>query len=254
MIALVRPVSPSINCCELTHVGRVPIDLDLARAQHDAYVKALAELGCEIEWLPEAADLPDSVFVEDTAIVLDEIAVITRPGAPSRRAETTAVEQALRRHRPLATLESPATLDGGDVLRVGREIFVGMSGRSNEAAVEQLRYIVGEFGYEVVPVPVRGCLHLKSAVTQVAADTLLLNPAWLPDEAFGRFERVEVHASEPMAANGLLVGDTLVYPSVFPRTRERLETLGIPTRVVDVSELAKAEGAVTCCSLIVAMR
>jgi len=253
-IAITRAISPSISRCELTHLARQPIDLDLARAQHAGYERCLRALGCEVRRLPAAADLPDCVFVEDCAIVLDEVAVIARPGAESRRAETAAVEAALGPVRPLARIGPPATLDGGDVLRVGRTLLVGLSSRTNAQGVGQLHTIAEPLGYSVAGVEVRGCLHLKSAVTEVAPGTLLVNPDWIPTDAFRAFDRIEVDPREPLAANALHLGDAVVYPSAFPRTRQRLEARGIVVHAVDVSELAKAEGAVTCCSLIVEPR
>jgi dimethylargininase len=196
--------------------------------------------------------LPDSVFVEDTALVLDEIAIITRPGAASRQPETTSIAQALHAYRPLAFIQAPGTLDGGDILRVGRQIFVGLSSRSNPAAIEQLRTHVDPYGYTVQGVPMQDCLHLKTAVTQVAPNTLLINRAWVDAGAFDPFDLIDVDTDEPFAANALLIGNTILYPLAFPRTRQRLEQRAIPLKTVDVSELAKAEGAVTCCSLIFA--
>jgi dimethylargininase len=174
-IAVTRGISAAMMRCELTHLRRTPIDTGLAREQHHAYEQALRALGCRIESLPEEPELADSVFVEDTAIVLDEVAVITRPGAPSRRAETASMAALLERYRRLAHIESPGTLDGGDVLRVERTLYVGASSRSNASGIEQLGELLLPFGYRVVPVAVRGCLHLKSAVTQVSADELLIN-------------------------------------------------------------------------------
>jgi dimethylargininase len=243
-------VSPSIGQCELTHLARTVIDPDLARRQHGAYEQALARLGCEVRRLPAAADLPDSVFIEDVAVVLTELAIVTRPGAPSRRAEVAAVEAALLSYRPVATIEAPGTLDGGDVMVVGRTIFVGASGRTNTAGVEQLTTLATPWGYHVQPVAVRGCLHLKSAVTAIANDRLLANKQWLDLEPFRDFDLLDVDDSEPSAANAVRVRDTVLYPSAFPRTRARLEQCGIDVVTIDVSELAKAEGAVTCCSLI----
>jgi dimethylargininase len=200
--------------------------------------------------LPEAADQPDSVFVEDIAVVVDQIAVVTRPGAPSRRAEVDAVAAALAPHREITRIEAPGTLEGGDVLRIGKTVWVGLSSRTNREGVEQLRAALEPRGYRVVAIPVTSCLHLKSAVSQAAEGAVLLNPAWLPAERFASLERIEVDASEPLAANGLLVGGTLVYPVSFPRTRDRLAKRGIAILDVDVSELQKAEGAVTCCSIL----
>ena len=250
LIAVTREISPSIQNCELTHLQREPIDLDRARAQHRQYEQCLSDLGCKIVSLPAEPELPDSVFVEDTAIVLDELAVITRPGAVSRRPETASVAAALAPWRPLFHLGPPGTLDGGDVLVAGRRVFVGRSLRSDEAGYGQLRDLLAPRGYTVVPVPVRGCLHLKSAVTAVAADRLLVNPAWVDGSVFAGLGTVDVDPAEPHAANALRIGDSIVFPAAFERTRRRLEGAGIGVVTVDISELARAEGAVTCCSLV----
>lgn len=252
LIAITREVSGSIVNCELTHLVRTPINVERARAQHEGYCSALRALGLEIILLPEEPDLPDSVFVEDTAIVLNEVAVMTNPGADSRRPEVESVARALKKYRQLIWITSPATLDGGDVLVVGRKIFVGQTLRSNSAAVEQLQEMLHPFGYEVHGIPVTNCLHLKSAVTQVSEDTLLINPNWVEKSFFEGFKFIEVDPSEPCAANALAVDGILIYPSAFARTRKRLETAGMPILPVDADELAKAEGAVTCCSLIIA--
>ncbi len=250
-IAITRPVSPSIGRCELTHVAREEIDVNVAAEQHRQYESCLADLGCEIQRLPLEPELPDSVFVEDTALVLDELAIITRPGAESRRPETVTVAKALEAYRKLCRIEPPGILDGGDVLRIGKKIYVGLSGRSNEAAVEQLRGFVQDFGYTVQAVEMEGCLHLKSAVAQVGTNTLLINRAWVDASIFEGMELVDVAPAEPMGVNALLIGETVVYPMAYAETRKRLEDRGIKVRAVDVSELAKAEGSVTCCSLII---
>ena len=249
-IALTRPVSASIGRCELTHLDRQPIDLHRARDQHRAYEQALVALGCRVERLPEEPDLPDAVFVEDAAIVLDELAILTRPGAASRRPETRTVARALEPYRRLAAIRAPGTLDGGDVLRVGRTLYVGLSGRSNRAAIGQIRAWLAPLGYSVLGVEVEGCLHLKSAVTRVAADALVVNRDWLDVSALGDLCLIDVDPAEPMAANALRIGESVLYAAAYPRTRRRLEKAGIAVHTVDVSELAKAEGAVTCCSLI----
>ena len=249
-IAITRKVSPAIAHCELTHLEREPIDAARAAAQHGEYEACLAGLGCELRGLPAEPDLPDSVFVEDCAVVLDEVAVITRPGAASRRPETASIAAALKPHRPLVHVREPATLDGGDVLVLDRKLFVGRSSRSDSGGIEQLAGLLAPLGYEVLGLPLRGCLHLKSAVTRVGPDVVLLNPDQVDGAAFGSMRRVEVDPAEPAGANALLVGETVIYPSAFPRTRGRLEALGIRVASVDVSELAKAEGGVTCCSLL----
>jgi dimethylargininase len=249
-IAITRPVSPAIQQCELTHLARQPIDLERARAQHGQYEQALRSLGIKVLSLPAERDLPDSVFVEDTAIVLDELAVITIPGVPLRRNETASVAAVLKDYRELAAIQPPATLDGGDVLRIGRVLYVGLTGRSNLEGIEQMRSLLYRYGYTVVGVPVSGCLHLKSAVTLVAPDTLLFNPHWVDVQHLGAMQAIEIDAAEPAAANALMVEERVIYPRAYPRTAERLAKAGVKLLQVDADELAKAEGAVTCCSLI----
>jgi dimethylargininase len=250
LIALTRAVPQSITRCELTHIDRNPIDVDLARKQHQAYEAALSDAGCRIERLPAEDDLPDSVFVEDTAIVLDEVAVITRPGAEPRRPETASVAAALRNYRELVFIELPAILDGGDVLRIGRNVFVGQSTRTNEEGFRQLSAALTPFGYSVQAVTLRGCLHLKSAVTAFSDDGVVINPEWVDASVFNDMQ-VIVDPSEPSAANVLRVGDIVLSATAFPRTAQRLRDAGVNVRMVDASELAKAEGALTCCSVIV---
>jgi len=250
LIAITREVSPDLRSCELTHLSRVEIDVDKAAMQHRAYQQVLASLGCHVLELEAEPDMPDAVFVEDVALVLDEVAVITRPGAASRRAEGTSVADLLKRYRPLRVIQAPGTIDGGDVLRIGRTLYVGQSGRSNAEGIAQLEALVAEFGYAVQAVAIRGCLHLKSAVTLVADDTLLLQPAWVDSASFADFRIIEVDPGEEHAANALRIGNGVVMPACFPRTRQRLLDAGIEVTSVDVSELQKAEGAVTCCSLV----
>lgn len=249
-IALTRAVPRSINRCELSHVERQPIDFVVASRQHSEYDDALRAAGCTVEEMPALDDFPDSVFVEDTAIVLDEVAIITRPGAESRRGETSSTASALRRYRELAFIEAPATIDGGDVLRIGRQIFVGLSDRTSSAALEQLRAIVLPHGYEVIGVPMRDCLHLKTAVTEVAPGTLLINPRWVSSTDLGAFDFIEVDAREPFGGNALMIGDAVIYAREHEATAEKLERRGIRLHRVPASELAKAEGGVTCCSVI----
>ena len=249
-IAVTRKISSAMAQCELTHLRRTPIDVALAREQHRAYEQTLGGLGHRIETLAEEPDLADSVFVEDTAIVLDEVAVITRPGAPSRRAETASIAAVLGKYRSLAHIESPGTLDGGDVLRVGRSVYVGTSSRSNASGIEQLGTLLLRLGYRVLPVAVQGCLHLKSAVTQVSADELLINSRHLDRKQFRGMRFIEVDEAEPSGANALLVGAEVIYSSSHPRTAGVLRGHGIRVHTVEMSETEKAEGAVTCCSLL----
>jgi dimethylargininase len=235
----------------LTHLTREPIDYARAVDEHDQYEATLRSLGCRVERLPDAPDLPDSVFVEDAAVVLDEVAVIARPGAESRRPEVDAMTAALRPHRPLVFIEAPGTLDGGDVLVTPGRIFVGISGRTNPEGVRQLAAAVAPHGFEVLSIPVTGCLHLKSAVTQAGDGILLLNPEWIDVAHFTEFELIEVDPSEPAAGNVLRIGDVLICAEEHPKTRRRLEERGLVTQFVPAGELAKAEGGVTCCSVMV---
>jgi dimethylargininase len=249
-IAITREISPALAACELTHQPRVTIDLDRARAQHREYEDALRAAGYEVERLAADGEMPDSVFIEDTALVFDELAVITRPGAESRRPETAAVANALSRYRTLKHIEPPGTLDGGDVVVIGRHVFVGLSSRTTAAAAAQLRALLAPFAYTVRETTVRHCLHLKSAVTAVADRTLLVNSRWADPEAFAGYELIEIDPAEPSAANAVRLHDRIIFPSAFPRTAARLRARGLRVETVDASELAKAEGAVTCCSLI----
>jgi len=249
-IAFTREVSPTITECELTHLARAPIHVDVARAQHRGYERLLVSLGCELRRVEPAPAHPDAVFIEDMAVVLDEVAVIARPGAKSRRAEVTAVAAALAPLRTLLRITAPATLDGGDVLVIERSVYVGRTARTSEEGITQLRALLAPAGYQVFGVTVTNCLHLKSAVTALDATTVLLNPAWVEPSVFGGCRVVTVHPGEPTGANAMRVGDALVYDASHPRTRERMEHLGYAPHTVDASELAKAEGAVTCCSLL----
>jgi dimethylargininase len=250
-IAVTRPVPGSLAHCELTHLSRVPIDVEVAAAQHRQYEEALRALGCALRNVPPAHDLPDSVFVEDVAIVLDEIAIITRPGAASRRPEREAVAAVLAEYRPLRSIAAPGTLDGGDVLRLGRTLYVGLSTRTNEDGAQQLARHVEPFGYGVEYVHTAGCLHLKSAATAVDSDRVLCNPAWVDPRAFRCVEIIEVDPAEPHAANVLRLGDTILCAASYGRTAADLKARGYSVSTVDVSELAKAEAGVTCCSLII---
>ncbi len=294
LIAVTRGVSSRFAECELTHLAREPINVGLARSQHAMYADALRSLGVVVEQLPAVEDLPDCVFVEDCAVVLDEVAVIARPGAESRREETAAVAAALAQYRDVLWVEAPGTLDGGDVLVVGRDVYVGRTDRSNQQGSNQLSKLLAPFGYRVIPVPVHGCLHLKSAVSLCRPDCLLINPKWVDRRTFrhspqaeeGAFPKVadvpsaedphpspppqagegvkgtpqagegvalriiEIDPSEPFAANCLYLPSGVIYPSHFPRTRSRLVAEGVSLTLVEASEVAKAEGGVTCCSLV----
>ncbi len=251
VVAVTREVSSRFNECEITHIDRTPIDVDIARQQHHEYVQALAQIGCQVIELPEQRDLPDSVFVEDAAFILPEVAVITRPGADSRKPETESIVQALSPYRPLVHVTAPATVDGGDVLVLGRNIYVGMSTRSTMEAVTQLKGLLDSYGYKVTGLELTDCLHLKTAVTRVDDKTLLINKNWVDPAHFSGYELIDVDPTEPFAANCLPVKDVVIYPTTFPKTQAKLVQKGFKIINVNLDELAKAEGAVTCCSLII---
>jgi dimethylargininase len=252
-LALTRAVSPTLADCELTHLDRTPIDVARAESQHAAYEAALRSLGCDVRRVPAAPDNPDAVFIEDTAIVLDELAVITRPGAASRRSEVEPVADALAALRPLVRIASPGTIDGGDVMVVGSSIYVGRTLRTNDDGIAQLRAAAAPHGYRVLAVEVTGCLHLKSAVTALDNDTVLCNPAWVDPAAFAPKAAALVADDEPNAANVVRVGERLLAAEGYPRTNAMLRARGYSVTTVPADELAKAEGAVTCCSLLVRM-
>jgi dimethylargininase len=250
LTAITRAVSPAIVDCELTFVSRNPIDLARAQAQHRAYETLLAKLGARVISLPAEPGLPDSMFVEDPAIVLDELAVICPLGTESRRAEAASVAQALSEFRALAHIALPGTLEGGDVLRIGRKLYAGLSTRTNAEGIRQLTAILSPHNYKVTAVPVTGCLHLKSAVTHLGGNTLLANRAWFDAAPLADYDWIDVDPTEPHAANALALGGTIIFPASFPKTRARIEGQGISVTTVDISELQKAESGLTCSSLL----
>lgn len=248
---LTRPPGPAITRCELTFMPRRPIDAHVAAAEHEAIERALAALGCRVVRLPPLDDQPDAAFVEDVAVVLDEVAIVTRPGSPARRAEADGMEAVLAPFRPVRTITAPGTLDGGDVLRRGRMLYVGRSGRTNDEGIEQLRTAVAPWNYRVSAVDVNGCLHLKTAACAVAGDVLLANPAWVDPGALGDGTVVEVDAAEPYAANAIDLDGVVLTADGCPRTRRLLESRGIEVRVTPLDELGRAEAGVTCCCLVI---
>lgn len=250
LTAIIRAVSPAIVRCELSFIDRQPIDLARAQQQHHAYEALLAKLGAKVVSLPAEADLPDSMFVEDPAIVLDEFAVILPLGTETRRREAVSLALELAKYRKLVYVQLPGTLEGGDVLRIGRKLFVGLTKRSNAEGIRQLTEIVKPHGYEVIPVPMTGCLHLKSAVTWIADNTLLANRAWFDTKPFAGCNWIDVDSAEAHAANALAFGGTVIFPASFPLTRERIERMGHRVTPLDISELQKAESGLTCSSLL----
>ena len=250
LTAITRAVSPSLANCELSFITRQPIDLTIAREQHRSYEKILAQLGARVISLPAESELPDSMFVEDPALVLDELAVIFPLGTETRHREAATIAAALSPFRKLCHVKLPGTVEGGDILRIGKQLFVGLTARSNEEGIAQLAHIVDPHGYRVTGVPVTGCLHLKSAVTWLGNNTLLANRAWFDSSLLNGYEWLDVDPAEPHAGNALALGGSVIFPASFERTRARIEACGFQVISTDISELQKAESGLTCSSLL----
>jgi len=248
--ALTHKVSPRIAECEVTFIDRSPIDFRLAVRQHDDYCDVLKKLGVIVKELSENESYPDSCFVEDTAIVVDELAIICSMGVSSRRGETRLIERELSQHLEIAHISLPATIEGGDVLRIGKKIFVGQSSRTNLEGIKELAKILEPHGYRVVHVRTKGSLHLKSACTAIDEETLFVNPEWVELDAFRGFNLAYTPADEPWSANLLRVGNTVCAQAGFPRGVELVERLAERVEIIDISELRKAEAGLTCSSII----
>jgi dimethylargininase len=251
MIALTHVPSPNMQACERTYVPHAAIDNTQAQAQHLAYCRALADSGAVVRTLDVNSRLPDCAFIEDTAIVLDEVAVLASFGVASRRSEPAAIEPVLREFREVARVAPPATIEGGDVLRVGKTLFVGRSSRTNSAGIAVLAALAAPFGYRVVEIGVVACLHLKTACTALPDGRLLVNPAWIDSAALHAYECIQVPQEEPWGANVALVGETVLASAAHPQTAELMRRLGFSVHGIDLSEFAKAEGGVTCLSLLI---
>ncbi len=256
LTAITRAVSPTIGSCQLEHLDRQPIDVSKAVEQHRAYEACLRDLGTRVVSLPAAAECPDGVFVEDPALVLDEIAIVTRMSAAARREESDSLANAVARFRRIERLREPATLEGGDVMRIGKTLYVGLSRRTNRDGIEQLAAIAAPLGYRVIPVEIAGCLHLKSACCHLGDGRILANRAWIKktgpsgESVLAGLDVIEAAPEEPRGANVLRIGEVVLIPCVFPRTAELLEKSGFHPRPLDTSELLKAEAGVTCMSLL----
>ena len=250
LTAITRAVSPAIINCELSFIDRKPIDLAKAQEQHRSYEELLEKLGAQVLSLPAEPALPASMFVEDPAVVLDEVAVILPLGTKTRRLEAASLAHALSKFRKLEHVTLPGTLEGGDVLRIGRKLFVGLTKRSNAEGIRQLAAILTPRNYEVIAVPVTGCLHLKSAVTYLGHNTLLANRSWFDTEPLAGYDWIDVDPAESHAANALAFGASIIFPASFPRTRTRIEARGFHVTPLDISELQKAESGLTCSSLL----
>jgi dimethylargininase len=250
LLAITHLPSPRIEHCQLTYLPRTAIDYQRALRQHEVYCQALRDCGAVVRRLDGNLELPDCAFVEDTAIVLDEIAVLASMGVASRRAETALIERELSQYRQVRRILLPATIEGGDVLQVGKTLLVGRSPRTNEEGIRALEGIVRRFNYRVTAVPVRGCLHLKSACTALDDETLLVNPRCLDVETLSGYRLVEVNEHEPWAGDVARVGGQVCLAAAHPRTAQKLAALGFAVKTMDLSEFAKAEAGPTCLSIL----
>ena len=248
--AITRAVSRNINGCELTFKQRESLDYEKAVRQHASYCALLTRCGAEVLSLEAHDENPDCCFVADTAVVLEEVAVIASPGAPSRRGEVKAVEEILSAHREVAHIKSPATLDGGDVVLLGKRIFVGRSNRTNSQGIESLTRIARSLGYNVTPVSVMGSLHLTTACSVLDEETVLLNPRWIDATPFARYWVLNVPDDEPWSANTMRVGASVCVEAGAPRTLELVNKHCREVEVLDISEFRKAEGSLACLSIL----
>ncbi len=248
--AITRAVSRNITRCELTFRQREPIDYEKAIHQHASYCDLLRRCGSAILNLEARDENPDCCFVADAAVVLEEVAVIASPGAPSRRGEVRAVEDILSSYREVVRINQPATLDGGDVVILGREIFVGCSRRTNPEGFESLARIARSYGYKVTPVSVKGSLHLTTACSALNEETVLLNSRWIDTAPFARHWVLDVPQDEPWAASTMRVGQTVCVEAGAPRTLELVGRHCPDVAAIDISEFRKAEGSLSCLSIL----
>ena len=241
--------SPSLEQCELTFLDTKPIDINKAQKEHQDYQKMIESCGAKVITLDENLALPDSVFVEDPIIVFDEIAVLTSMGVESRRKESATMETVFKKYRKIKKIELPAQIEGGDVLKIGKRIFVGKSARTNAQGIRALREIMTPYGYEVIAVKVSGCLHLKTGCTALDEKTLLINPAWVDSKVFSGFTQIIVPKEEPFGANILKINETICMNSAFVKTIELVKSLGYSVKSTDITEFVKAEAGLTCMSV-----
>lgn len=234
----------------MTFVRRSSIDLHRAKKQHRSYAHALEEVGAEVKILTLNEEMSDGVFIEDTAVVLDELAIVASMGTPSRRKEVPAVAAEIRKYRETIEIPLPATLEGGDVLRVGRIIYIGETVRTNSDAISWITETLKPLSYKVVPVKVSGCLHLKTAITALDEKTFLANPEWIDLSSFEGNRVIEVPENESFGGNVLVVNGTVLINAAYPRTIQRVASLGFRIKAIDISEFVKAEAGLTCMSLI----
>ncbi|ATB68527.1 NG,NG-dimethylarginine dimethylaminohydrolase 1 [Sulfurospirillum diekertiae] len=249
LLAITHLPSPKLQECELTFLESQAIDIEKARIEHKNYCAMLERCGAKVIVLNDNIACPDSVFVEDPIIVFDEVAVLTSMGVESRRAESASMEKVFSKYRKIERIELPAKIEGGDVLKIGKKIFVGESARTNKEGIQALEAIIKPFGYEVIPVKVTGCLHLKTGVTALDETTVLINSNWVDATAFDGFSKVEAPAIEPFGANVLKLGEIICMNEAFPKSIALVKSLGYKVETTNISEFVKAEAGLTCMSV-----
>lgn len=250
LVAITNVPSPLLYLGVRTFADEAAVDYAIALREHEQYRDALRECGCRVMSLEVNRDHPDSVFVEDTALVLDEVAIMMSPGAASRRDEPRAIELTLRDYREVLRIEPPATIDGGDIVHCGRRLYAGESQRTNEAGMSALAELSQPYGYDVTRIPVFGCLHLKSACSALPDGRFLVNADWIDASPLPADRLLHVPESEPWAGDVLVIGERIIVSDAFPETIALLEREGWEVVPVAVSEFAKVEGGVTCLSLV----
>ncbi len=250
-VAFVRSPDASIGLCELTHLVRTEINFTLLKQQHNDYVEFLTKSKVEVHYLPHLNGSSDGVFVEDTSLVLDEVAIICHPGAESRKHEIQSVHEALKQYRnDISFITAPGTADGGDLLKIEKTIYIGDSTRTNKEAFHQFSSLLRHYGYEVKLIPVKDCLHLKTGVCYLGSDTVLINSKWIDPSLFQNLRVIEVDQNEPFAANAICIGNKIIHSSGNPKTKDKLISAGFEVESLCITELSKAEAGLTCLSLI----
>lgn len=250
MLAITHTVPDCFHRCVTTHIDKTKPDLSRAREQWESYCQALRDAGCGVHVLEANSHLPDAPFVEDTGVMVGEVFIAARMSAPTRSSETQAVIAHLAETHQITRLSPPAYLDGGDVLMLHENFFVGLSGRTNRAGFLQFKEIVNSLGFQAAPVQVTGCLHLKTAVTAVDQETVILNPGWVDPRLFSDYRVLKVPSSEPFSANLLRVKSHLFVAAGHPRRDDLLNQNGFDFQTIDISELEKAEAGLTCLSIL----
>ncbi len=247
--ALVRQVPDSFDRC-IKPDGEAVIDVDLARRQHADYCAALENAGLELIRLEADERYPDGCFVEDTTVVAGDLAVMLPIGAPSRVGEEVEVEKTLRRYKIVEEIKPPASMDGGDILKIEKRLYIGLSQRTNRRAISELGKLISPQGYEAIPVPLEKVLHLKSAVSYLGEQHVVVSPGSFDDRVLSEYNKITVPDDEAYSANCLAVNGVVLVSKGFPRTKSRIESAGFETVELDMSEFRKGWGSLTCLSII----